>query len=150
RVQLQHRLRRSLAPPQQRPNPRAKFGERKRFDDVVVSPQVQPPHPVLDPPLRGQQQHRQGRLLLPQAAQDLKSVPPRQVHVQQNQIEVVLLGQVHGLFAVARPIYRVVFRFQALAKELGQGNVIFGHQESHLSRPFAVTVRGPSPRWTSG
>ena len=85
----QHRRKRGLRPAGERPDPRHQLRERKRLGKVVVSPQAEADHPVLDPARRGQHQHAGAVLLLDERRADTVSVDAREVAVEHDHVVAV-------------------------------------------------------------
>ena len=80
------RLRRTAAP-QQRPNPRQQFRQRKGLDEIVVRAEIQAEHAIVHPVAGGQDQHRRVDVPLPQRLQDLEAAPSRKHDVEHDQVE---------------------------------------------------------------
>jgi hypothetical protein len=130
-IHRQHRLRRQVAAAQQGPDTRREFSEGKRFAQVVVRAQVQTLHPVFHTGAPGQHQDRHTRFPRSQKAQNCHTVQPRQIEVENHQIEVQFSRHGPRLFPVRRNIHRVVFGFQTFPYETGKRRIVFRDKNSH-------------------
>jgi hypothetical protein len=92
---------------------------------------IEPAHAVLQSVLRGEDQHRQGRLAPAQALQHLDAVQPRQAEIEDEQVE--LLGEQRrvGIGAVGDVIDRIARLAQRAHEPVGNDAVVFGEQDMH-------------------
>lgn len=70
---------------QQRIHPCEKFGQHKRFGDVVIGPGGQPTQPVIDP-VAGREHHHAGIRPRTDHVEQREPVPPGQHHVQNHHV----------------------------------------------------------------
>src|SRR6185312_11645424 len=79
----------ALPAPQQGADAGAQLTEAEGLDDVIVGAEIEAAHPVLDPSLGGEQEHREVGLFLAQVGKNIEAVAAGEVDVEHQQIEVV-------------------------------------------------------------
>jgi hypothetical protein len=84
----------------------------------------------------------------PQGAQNIEAAHVRQIQVQQDQVVVIDLAQIHALFAKIRRVDVEAFRLQHQLDGLRGGAVILDQQYAHaalpaLGRHYSTARRNP-------
>ena len=102
------------------------LGEVERLGQVVVGPEAEPLHPVLDRPGRGEHQDPARRPLGGQGAADVIAVHAGQVPVQHHHVIAADRQPVEGGVAIEGHVDRHPVAAQARRDRLGQPFVIFG------------------------
>jgi len=108
-----------------------KFGEGKRFGEVVVGTGVETLYDIAESIAGGE--HEDGDILFAAAklASDFEAVYARQHDVEQNDVEWSCAGEEQRGIAVASNVYFVRFLAQALRKELRHVRIIFNDENIH-------------------
>src|SRR5580698_6431452 len=162
---------------QDRLQPRHQFLERKRLDQIVVGACSQAIDAVVHAVARGQHQHRQRVLAVPDRAQDRQAVAVRQTKIEdqggiadRRQGALRLAGIVDDIGLISRGQ-------QPLGDELGELDIVLDNQKSHvipsskpggsidfsraavagMADPYSITLantmqrkRRPSGAWVPG
>jgi len=110
----------------------------ERLGHVVVGAAAQGFHLGVDLRRAGQDHDRGVDLAVPQRAQNVHAAHVGQVQVQQDQVVVVDLAQIHALFAQVRRVDVEALGLQHQLDGLSRGAVILNQQYAHRSPP-----RGP-------
>ncbi|GBD18191.1 hypothetical protein HRbin27_00684 [bacterium HR27] len=84
---------------EERSDARQKLGRRERLDQVIVSPTVQPEHPILDRVAGRQHEDRRPVPRRPQPLHDRKPIQPGQQPVQHHHVRPALADQAQRLVA---------------------------------------------------
>jgi hypothetical protein len=113
----------------------------KGLAQVVVSPSVEPLHPVVDGVTGRKHQDGHSQTAHSQASADFDSVPPRQHHIQENEVVVVDAGLVERGLSVGRNVDRIGVFAKAFRENLGCIGLIFDQQYPHESLRSRAVAR---------
>jgi hypothetical protein len=113
------------------PQPRLQLPQIERFDQVVVSPYIEPVDPIGDRVARGQDQHRHPVAQLAQPPADLQTVDPRHPHIQHHRVRHPLRDQPQRLRPTLRRLHLVPGQRQRPTQRIAQSAVVVDHQDPH-------------------
>jgi hypothetical protein len=122
---------RGAPPPQQRPQARGQFRERKRLHHVVVGAAVEAGHAIVDGIFRGQHQHRERRFTRTDIAQHLESGSAGKHQIQDHGVIVDNLCLLPGRAAVVQHVHGIPFLLQPALDERGNFPVVFDDEQAH-------------------
>ena len=131
-------------PPQLRLQPRDQFLQRERLHQIIVGAAAQALHAIVQAAARGQHQHRNRIVALPDLAQQREPVAVGQAEVEdQGGIE---RRAEHGARFLDRRqhVGLIAGRPQALCQQLGELLIVFDDQQPHHGHP---RVRFPLKPW---
>ena len=109
---------------------RHQFGERKGFDQVVVSPQLKAFDAVGDVIAGGEEQHR-GIGFFTQAAQHFPAIHFRHHHVEYDHVERRLQGLVQTVHAIAGQAHAMPQFLQAIEQIIAGLGFVFDYKDVH-------------------
>ena len=126
----------AAAPASERPDARLQFRRCEGLAQVIVRPQVEPPHPVVERVARGQHQHRHPVALPPQGLKHREAVDVGQSHIEHDQ-RIGLPRRDHQRVLAGRDmIDRMARRAQQGNDPAGQRCIILDDQNPHrVARP---------------
>ena len=121
------------ASPCQRPQACGQLGERERFDEVVIRPDVQAAHPVGDRIPRGQHEDGRPDLRLAKVRTEVEPVTVRQHDVEDEDVVWVLGRQPTAILDRARMVDRMALALQSAPEKARQPVIVFHQQQAHVS-----------------
>jgi hypothetical protein len=125
------RIRNAARPADQRLYAGQKFREGKGFRKIVVSPGLQPLHPVVHRTLRAQNQDGGVHLFGAHLFDQCQAASPGQHEIDDGRIVRFRQGEAETLLAVRGVVHGIPRRSQPLDDERGDLDVIFYQQNSH-------------------
>jgi len=135
----------AAGPAQQGLEPSEELREVEGFDQVVVAARLEPAHAIVHAAPGAQEDDGRAPPPAPQLLDEAQPVAPRQHHVDDGGVEVVLQRQAQALLAVAGPLDGVAGFLKAAAHELGDHVVVLDQQDGHGPSSRALSL-GPASR----
>ena len=115
-------------------DPREQLIQRERLRDVVRRPQLEAAELRLHVASRGEDHHRQLRLLSLELAQDLQAVQPRQQQVEHDEVPARARCEVEPFPPVARRDHGVPLGLQPSGEEGLDSRLVLDDQDAHPPR----------------
>ena len=133
--QAQSRVRGLLrsSPPQHGLHPQHQLRDRKRLGHIVVGAQRQSAHDVLISRFGGQHDHRLLPILLAQASQHVKTIAPRQHHVQQDQIKSAAQRLFQASFSIRCRFHLVAVIDEDVDQTVANRDLVLDDQDAQLA-----------------
>ena len=119
---------------QKRVQPGDEFLDVEGFGEIIVRAEVQPVQPLVERAARGKEDHRHGRMPVPQIAQDAQAVAPGQHDVQHDRVVAPRAGQGETVVPVVAEIHHEALRFEPFPQEGAEFLVVFHDQNLHAFR----------------
>ena len=113
--------------------------ERKRLDEIVIRPGVEPAHAVGYAVLRREKQHRRLVAALAHLRQERKAVHARHHHIEHDGVILRALQIVQRLHAVKAGVDAVAFGCECFGENAVEVLFIFHDQNAH-TRPSLLSV----------
>src|SRR5262245_52757533 len=117
------------------------FGERERFDEIVIGTAVQSGYAVFQSVAGREKEHGRMDSVFSNASQDLKAVASGQHHVEQDEVEFLGVHPKKCVFAGVGNHSFVSFVFKSLLQRVGNLEFIFYYENSHIRPYFTTAVR---------
>jgi hypothetical protein len=108
-------------------------GEGERLGYIVVGSRVEAFDDVGDGVASGEHQNRDVLLHVAEAAGDLNAIDARKHDVEENEVELGVVGQGKGAETVVREAYGVIVFFEPAAEHLGHTPFVFDYEDSHVN-----------------
>jgi len=120
---------------QQRSHACQQFGKGRRFYQVVVRAQFEPSYPLVYGIASGQKKQQRAPTFLAQASQNLPPIQTWEHHVENDEIELQFLREVHPIQSISGDIDDETPFSKSLLPELGGLGFVFNDQNSHDNQP---------------
>jgi len=124
-------------PAHDRPQSRHQLAESERLHEIVIAPEVEPAHAVLDAVTRGQEEHRR-RTVLANPPQHGPTVRARQVHVENHSIVFARHREVAPVDPVGRHVDDEAQLHQPLSKVRRGLRIILDDEYAHSLAQMAL------------
>ena len=128
------------------PQARHEHVKAERLGDVIVRPCVQTKNSVSVAVLTGQHNNRRFQPATAHQLAQIAAIHIGQTHIQDNRIEVVGVGELHGFRAVFGFADRVFFvKAQLLGEGFAQGGVVINQEDPAAIRVVGEAGHGQNP-----
>src|SRR5690348_10809201 len=124
---------RRLHAPQQRTHARLELGQRERLRQVVVGPEVETVHALVDFLTGGDDEHGRGVRARSQAPQHLESVDVGQPDVEKQQVVTVIAKQRVRIMPAPRVPDAVTLLLQCADQAFGEQRIVFDNENAQTA-----------------
>ena len=128
-------LRRGRAAPKKHADAREQLHKGERLDQIIVGPEFQTLHAIIDTAPSAQNQNRRACLSVANSFEHLQTVHIRQHHVENDQVVIRRVHHVEGRLPVVRSVDSITGALESTFQKVSNSLFIFYDEKSHGAPP---------------